>query len=735
MNCVSTRDRCTGRLRIWLVGGALVATSLAPGFIQPAQAQGDQSTLIAEFKGESAPQTRTPSQWQSDYSKVLESMLPAMSSDNLDTQRDAQGNWERITLHAARPGAEAERAALVAAMLAKTGAATPQVSRIWLLKMVEWIGRADAVPALVNLLSDLDAEIAERARRALANNPSPEAAQALRTALQTATTPQRKVAFINALSFRRDTQSIARIGTLAKDADANVAGQAIAALGNLGGAEAIKVLSGLKTGAAVTMRPQVVDALLRVAGSMAANATTQKNGATVYAALLVPSESRNVRMAALRGLAMTQGAAALPRIIEALNGNDEIVRNAAARLTTSIAGANATKVLSTALPKLRPEGQVALLSAMGDRGDRAALNAIAVATKSPSDEVRMAAWRALGNVGDASHIALLAKTGATTTEGEMNVARESLARLRGADIDAALLRTAGDKSTDAKVRAEVVRALASRRSTAALPVFVALANDGDAGLRAEAINGLGQIGGEAQAPSIMAWMGQTKDGGEINIGENALIEIYKRATRRDDSAASLLQVYSNPANNANAPLRASLLRVMGLLGTPASYDAVKAAVNSADAPVRNAALQTLTKWPDDRAIPDLMEIARTSTDERQQILSLRGVDTLLKKSGKNAGEKIQIARDALQIAKRGDEKQLFVGTLGDIHTLASLQTVQPFLEDNALRNAAAASTIKIVKDLKGNDLKDARPAVEKVLGFTTNSDIKRDAQSALDRMK
>src|SRR5687768_11002928 len=104
MNCVSTRDRSTGRWRIWLVGGALLTTSLAPVFTSNTWAQGDQSSLIAEFKGETAGQTRTPAQWQSDYTKVLEAMLPSMSSDNLDTQRDTQGNWERITLHAARPG-------------------------------------------------------------------------------------------------------------------------------------------------------------------------------------------------------------------------------------------------------------------------------------------------------------------------------------------------------------------------------------------------------------------------------------------------------------------------------------------------------------------------------------------------------------------------------------------------------------------------------------------------------
>ena len=734
MNCVSTRDRSTGRWRIWLVGGALLTASLAPVFTSNAWAQGDQSTLIAEFKGETAAQTRTPSQWQSDYTKVLEAMLPGMSSDDLNVQRETQGNWERITLHAARPGAEAQRAALVAAMLAKTGAATPQVSRIWLLKMVEWIGRADAVPALVNLLSDADAEIAERARRALANNPSVEATQALRTALKNATAPEKKVAFINALAFRRDMQSAGAIGALAKDANAAVSAQAIAALGQLGGADAIKVLSGLKTNAAPLMRVQIVDALLRAAGSMAAGGNA-KNSVAVYTGLLAPTESRNVRMAALRGLALAQGEGALPRIIEVLNSNDEIARNAAARLTTRMTTVNATKVLSAALPKLRPEGQAALMEALGDRGDAGALNAIVAATKSTSEDVRAAAWRALGSVGNASHIALLAKAGANTSGGEMNAARESLARLKGADIDATLMKTVADKSVDAKVRAEIVRALASRRTLAAIPTFLALTGDSDAGLRGEAINAIGLVGTEAHAPAVIAVMSKTKDGGEINAGEKALIEIYKRAARREDSAAPILAAYSDGANAANVPMRASLLRVIGFIGTGASYDAVKAAVKSADTPLQNAGLRALSEWPDDRAIPDLMEIARTTTDQRQHILTLRGVDNLLKKSGKNADEKLQVAKEALQVAKRGDEKQLFIGTLGDVRTLASLQTLQPFLDDMGLRNATAASILKIVKDLRGNNLKEARPAVEKVLTFTTNNDQKRDAQSALDRMK
>ena len=61
-------------------------------------------------------------------------------------------------------------------------------------------------------------------------------------------------------------------------------------------------------------------------------------------------------------------------------------------------GEAATKRLATLLPKLEPEAQAGLLDALADRGDRAARPAVLEMVKSPAEQVRTAALRAVGSL-------------------------------------------------------------------------------------------------------------------------------------------------------------------------------------------------------------------------------------------------------------------------------------------------------------------------------------------------
>ena len=82
---------------------------------------------------------------------LLELMLPSLASDDIATRQEAQLRLEHLCLHAARPGAEDERLAFCQALLARCGDATPLTLRLWLLRLVEKIGRAESVPTLVTL--------------------------------------------------------------------------------------------------------------------------------------------------------------------------------------------------------------------------------------------------------------------------------------------------------------------------------------------------------------------------------------------------------------------------------------------------------------------------------------------------------------------------------------------------------------------------------------------------------
>ena len=93
-------------------------------------------------------------------------------------------------------------------------------------------------------------------------------------------------------------------------------------------------------------------------------------------------------------------------VITALKGADESMQSMAISLIRDMPGADVTKILARELPNLSARGQVQLLSALADRGDRTALPAVIGATISKDQSVKIAALRALGQLGNASNVDL-----------------------------------------------------------------------------------------------------------------------------------------------------------------------------------------------------------------------------------------------------------------------------------------------------------------------------------------
>jgi hypothetical protein len=143
--------------------------------------------------------------------KDLDTLVPDSASDDLQKRANAMKAIDVMAMNAARPGAETERAAVSLALAAKIVPATPQFARVWLIRQLQAIGKAEVVPVLTGLLDDKELIIRETARRALQYNPSAEAGAALRAALDKAADPAWKIAMINAVSQRKDAAGTAAI--------------------------------------------------------------------------------------------------------------------------------------------------------------------------------------------------------------------------------------------------------------------------------------------------------------------------------------------------------------------------------------------------------------------------------------------------------------------------------------------------------------------------------------------
>src|SRR3974390_3313812 len=99
-------------------------------------------------------------------------------------------------------------------------------------------------------------------------------------------------------------------------------------------------------------------------------------------------------------------------VIDALKSNDPEMQSGVMGIVRSIPGPEFTKDLAAELPKLVPAGQVMLLAAPGDRADAPALPAVIEASKSQEESVRVAALRAMGQLGGVADVPLLAERAA-----------------------------------------------------------------------------------------------------------------------------------------------------------------------------------------------------------------------------------------------------------------------------------------------------------------------------------
>jgi len=355
------------------LGSALVAQASGAPAGPAVDAAGDP--LLKELLGETPASRRTQGEWEAVYAKVVQSLLA--TPDPAPKAGSARGSrysadpgprlmLERIIVRAGAPPAES-RAALVKVLLehlAKTDRVNDQV---FLLRQLAVVGHGESVSALTGLLGHQSRALREFALRALESNSSAEAGKAIVTALGQAKDDASRAALAGALGARREAAALGALTALVGDRSPEVAQAAMAALGNIGTAEAAQVLGSARKSVSQDRESSLSRACLLCADRLRTAGATQEAAAMYRDVYSV--QTPLLRMAALRGLVLTQAKDALPLVVEALKSEDAEVQSQAARFAVELpAGAETTKALFGALPTLKPGARARLLEALAERG-------------------------------------------------------------------------------------------------------------------------------------------------------------------------------------------------------------------------------------------------------------------------------------------------------------------------------------------------------------------------------
>jgi HEAT repeat protein len=590
------------------------------------------------------------------------------------------------------------------------------------------VGTREAIGPLVALLAD--PHLGHMARYALETIPEPGVNDALRPQLDKLE-GRALVGVIGSLGVRRDTAAVAPLAKRLDHTDADVAQAAARALGMIGNGAAAQALETALPKATGANQLAVCEGIFRCAETLIR--TDRATALAAYAKLrALPAAPHQVRAGALRGAVLAQGSQGLTLLREALRSEDYILTAAAARTALELPGKDVTAALIAEFDALNTDKKVLVLQTLGRRADPGALPRLARAAREGDKTVRLAALRAIPEVGTPAAVPILAGLLPDPDPDLALAARDGLASVPGPEADAAIVALLSATAPPARLIG--IDLVGRRRMTGCVPALLEAAAAPDPQVRPAATKRLADLAKPTDLPALLDLVGKAGTPADRDAAEEAVSAVCSRA----NDPAALAQVISRLPQTAPAA-KAAFLRILTTLGGPEALKAVRGAVQDADPDVRGTALRSLAAWKTPDAAPDLLDLARKAGNNTEKMLSLRGYLGWVSNPDLPLAQRLSMVRDAATLAQQTEEKKLLLSALGSIKSPDALKLAAPYLDDPATKNEAAAAAVAIAEEiLKLPDAaKVAAQLVEPLEKAATaaNADIARRARSQADQAR
>jgi len=599
--------------------------------------------------------------------------------------------------------------------------ATPQCKQ-FVCRMLRRAGSSACVPAMAKLLPD--AKLSHAARFALQDLACPEAAAALREALGQLKGKLR-IGVIASIGARRDAKAVPALAKLLRGGDVDLTRAAVRALGHIASAEAAESLARAKVPA--ELRAELADASLLCADRTLADGKGAA-AAGIYRRMFAKGHATPVRIAALRGIVLSEKARAAGTLLRLMKDQDVDIRQAASRFIIEMPGKAATKAFAAALASLSPDEQVKLIDALVARGDVAAAPEVTRLIDSTHEGVRIAAIKALAVMGDASSVARLAK--AVSAGGAVGeAATDSLNRLKGEGVSEAMARLLD--SPEPQLRSAILNVLTTRADKTMTPAMLKAARDKDENVRKAAIQGLTAVAGEKELGELVGLLLAAGSASERGAVQRALSSAALRVDDLDARAAPLVAALAR----AGAAAKVALISVLGRLGGEKALAAVRGQLEASSTDVATEAVRALHSWPDPAPAADLLRIIKTTKDRTRKVLAFRGYIRMANMpSDRSAAETTAMYEQALRLATSAAEKKSVLSGLANARSPEALKLVAGLLGEEALKAEAELACVQIAGNARDAAPDEARAALRKVIDSTKNDSLRQKARGILNEM-
>src|SRR4030042_164247 len=397
-------------------------------------------------------------------------------------------------------------------------------------------------------------------------------------------------------------------------------------------------------------------------------------------------------------------------VLDILRSDDQEMQAAAIAMVKEMPGTQVTEALAKELPKLSAKSQVQLLSALGDRGDAAARPAVVDAGKSEEKSVRIAALRALGQLGDDSSVELLAQAAAGTAGAEQKAARDSLYRLRDPNVDEVIL--TGIPNAEAKTKIELISSVGQRNITTGVAALLETAKDSDRNVRIESLRVLKVVAGPENLPALVELLIKAQSSSDRTEAVQTIAAVAHRIADKNRQAESVLAALPSVKETV---ARCSLLNVLGRIGDNSALPVLAAALKDENIDIQTAAICALADWPTPEPVEELLKVAENSSNNVHGILALRGFVRLLGlASDRPADPTIEMYKKAISLAPDAGEKKKVLSGLSNTKSLAAMQMAAGYLDDESLFVEAGTAVINIAGGIYADYPEQAKDMLNRI---------------------
>ncbi|MES2791676.1 MAG: HEAT repeat domain-containing protein [Planctomycetota bacterium] len=559
-------------------------------------------------------------------------------------------------------------------------------------------GSDESVADLAKLLSE--EKFASWARIALEAIPGPVAGDALRKASESLE-GKLLIGTINSIGVRRDASSAETLIVRLQDKDAGVASAAAVALGRIGNADAAKALRPLLASAPADVRSAVAEGCVLCAERL-------HSAGQAADAVQIYDDVRKAELPKQRILEGTRGAIlartpaeGLQLLMEQFQSPDKVFFQLALGTARAFPGVDVDQALATEMAKAAPERAALIIQAMADRPKTVILAAVLKAAEKGPKPVRLSAIGALGRVGNVSCLPLLLESALEADEELAQAAKVTLGELSDEGVDAqivALLAKAEGK------KYPLLLQLVGKRRIEATPALLKAMDHSDKTVRAAALTALGETVTLKNLSVLIAAAITPKRVEDAPIAQQALKAASIRMPDREACAAEL----TTALDQSPAATKGVLLEIISDVGGAKALETIGAAAKSKDPLLQDVGSRLLGKWNSVDAAPVLLDLAKTSPDEKYQLRGLRGYIGLVRKFPMADQERADMCQKAFDTSRQPAEQKLVLDVVKLHPGIETLKFAIKAIKVEAVKDEATQATLVVAQKLgnKGVDVKD-----------------------------